>query len=130
MSRQILGIPLVKAILTVGVGWGVATFLWGLGGSFVLGSRDFYSGLVAIVFGYLVVLPITIAAFWHPKVSALCLLTSFLVLESATLVAGGVRYVLIGALVMGLPTAALASGYAYVASLRSKSQASDAVGSH
>jgi hypothetical protein len=53
MVRQIFGIPLVKVVLALGMAWGVATFLWGLGAIFVLGSKDFCSGIVAVVSGYL-----------------------------------------------------------------------------
>ena len=111
---------MANVILTLGLAWGVMTFLWGLGGAFVLGSNNFYSGVVAAVFGYLVVLPITITACWWPRVSVVCLSISFLVLECATFVASGLRYVAIGALVMGLPTATLAWGYIYVAGVRQK----------
>jgi hypothetical protein len=120
MTRQIVEIPLVNIILTFGLVWGVATLLWGLGGSFVLGSTNFYAGLVGIIFGYLIVLPLAIVAFWRPKISAACLLISFLVLECSVFTAAGIRSVLVGTLVMGLPTAALAWGYTYVARVRQK----------
>src|ERR1700733_15597689 len=108
MAREILGIPLTNAILTLGIAWGVLTFLMGLVGSFVFTGQDYYTGLIAVLFGYLMVLPETIVAFWWPKISAACLLFSFLVLEFSLFKSAGLRYVFIGALVMGLPTAALA----------------------
>ena len=115
-----MGIPLVKIILALGIAWGVTTFFWGLAGSFVLGPTDFYSGVIAIVLGYLIVLPITITACWRPRVSAVCLLISLLVLECTIFASGGLRYLAIGALIMGVPTAALVWGYAYVARVRQK----------
>ena len=120
MDRQILGVSLVNVILTAGIGWGALTFLWGLISSFVFRGPDILSGLVALVFGYFAVLPITIMAFWRPRPSSVCLLFSFLVLVSALLRVAPFRYVIGGALVMGVPTATLALGYSYVARARTR----------
>ncbi len=119
--RQIFGIPITNVIWALGVGWGIITFLWGLSSGFTIGARDFGWSILAVVFGFLMVLPITIVAYWQPKAAAVCLLVSFLILETAVVVTQGFRFGSLVGLLMGLPTAALVWGYTYMASLRGTS---------
>jgi hypothetical protein len=108
-----------RVILTLGVVGGAALFLIAVRASFVLNSINLVSNLVAL-FCCVLALPITIAAIWKPKLSAAWLLLTFLLLECAIWPSFGFRGVFQVALRLGLPIMALASGYVYVASVRSK----------
>lgn len=69
MARQILGTPLRNIIiLALGLLWGIALFLLGFRGAFTIGGPDFVWGTLAVVFGYLMVLPIAIMAYMRPEV--------------------------------------------------------------
>jgi hypothetical protein len=73
-----------------------------------------------LIFGFPIVLPIAIAAFWRPKICAVLMALSFFLVVIAELSDGGLR----DAYSVGkqiAPTLALAFGCAFVASLRSKS---------
>jgi hypothetical protein len=111
-----------RAILAIGIAWGAVTFLAGLAGSFALNSIDLFANLV-LLFSVLSILPITIAAVWKPKTSAVLLVLSFLLLEYGALALQGFHTVLQVALKLGLPTILLACGYVYTASVRAKLQA-------
>lgn len=111
-----------RAIFTLGIAWGVVAFLLGLAGSFTLNSIHLIASLIVLIIGFLMVLPITILAIWKPKISAAFLTLSFLLLECAIYAIFGLSAVLRLALIEGIPYAALASGYLYVASVQDKAR--------
>ncbi len=122
MVWQPFGIRFTNVIWALGVGWGITTFFLGLVGGFRVGPPGFIWGLLAIVFGYLIVLPITIMAYWRPRAAGLGLFISFLFLESSVAASSGLRVAFLGGLIMAVPTGALIWGYVYIASVRTKSQ--------
>lgn len=122
MGRQILGVRLTDVIRALGAAWGVILFLLGLANSFSIGGPNFIAGMVELVFGFLMVLPITIMAYWRPRVAAASLLIAFIVLECAVFTSDGLRVGSLVGLIIGLPNTALIWGYIYGASVRSKSQ--------
>ena len=101
--------------------WGIVSFLQGLAGAFTLNSIHVFDSIIAIVFGFLIVLPTTIAAVWKPKLSAKLLLFSFLAVECTGLHLDGVRGAVQVARRLALPTFVLVSGYSYAGFIRGKS---------
>lgn len=114
-----------KFILAVGVIWGTVAFFLGCIGSFAasLGNdgRQITKSLLALIFGFLIILPITLAASWIPRISAGLLVVSFLVFECVVISDVGFQGFLTVALKLGVPTCALTGGYVYVACVRAKS---------
>jgi hypothetical protein len=93
-------------IFTIGIAWGVVAFSRGLAGSFALNSigLSLIKDLVVLMFGFLMILPITIAAIWKPKISAALLALSFFAVECVVLADDGLRGVLLVAKKLGAPT--------------------------
>jgi hypothetical protein len=110
----------LKAIFTIGIAWGAVTFLIGLAGSFTLSSRDSVESIIVLVFGILIILPITIAAIWKPKTSAVLLALSFLLVEYGVFAVYGLHAALVAALKMELPNILMVCGYLYAASVQAK----------
>jgi hypothetical protein len=110
----------LTAIFAVGIAWGVVAFLIGLAGSFTLNSIHLVANLVGLILGLITILPITIAAIWKPKISAVLLVLSFFLFEYGVFAVEGLRTVLQVALMLGLPNIALACGYLYAASVQAK----------
>ena len=121
MVPQVLGFPLTKIIWALGVLWGIVMFRWGLGGWFTIPARELVWGILGVIFGYLIVLPITIMAYWRPKMAAICLSISFLILETAVAATAGLRVSLLGGLLLLAPTVILIFGYMYMASVGTES---------
>jgi len=71
-----------------------------------------------LIFGFLIMLPITIAAIWKPKISASLLVVSFFIVECVGFADDGLRGVLSVAKKLALPNALLVCGYLYAASLQ------------
>jgi hypothetical protein len=57
-------------VLSLGIVWGIAMLVFGVIGSFALGSVHLAASLVVLVCGCLGILPISILSIWHPRVSA------------------------------------------------------------
>jgi hypothetical protein len=112
-------------ILTVGILWGLFVLAFGFRSFFAapLGytPQQVRQTLVALIFGFVIVLPITIAAIWTPRISAALLLLSFTLSECAIFSGYGASGALAFAVPLGGPTLVLACGYAYVAHLRANS---------
>jgi hypothetical protein len=110
-------------ILAIGVVWGSAALFLAYLSSFAapLGNseKDVIDSVVVLMCCVLV-LPITIAAFWIPKISAGLLLLTFAIFECAFVRDSGYKAIVPIALRLGLPTCALAGGYFYVAYVRAK----------
>ena len=117
MMRSELNEMLTTAVLTIGIAWGIAAFLIGLGASFTFNEIDLVDSLLILIFGFLIILPAAITAVWKPKFSAILLTISFVLVEFAGVANDGLR----GAYLAGkkfLPNLILACAYAYVASVR------------
>ncbi len=110
----------LKAIFAIGIAWGVVAFFVGLIGSFTLSSRDSIESIIVLIFGILMILPITIVAIWKPKTSAVLLAFSFLLVEYGVFALYGLHAVLVVALKPELPNILLVCGYLYAASVRAK----------
>jgi hypothetical protein len=104
------------AVLVIGVIYGSVTFLIGIAASFTLNGRDIFESLIGIVFGFLAILPIAIAAIWKPRVSAALVAICFIGVECAGLSNDGVRGAVLVAEKLALPDVLLICGYAFVAS--------------
>jgi hypothetical protein len=57
----------VAAVLLVGVIWGFVSFQGGMRWFFIAASL---ADMIALMFGYFIVPPMTIIALWRPKMSA------------------------------------------------------------
>ncbi len=116
----------IRVIFTIGIFWGAGAFLFGLGSTvaspFGSGARQVAQSLALLVFGFLIVLPITIAAVWQPKVAAALLILSFMLFECVVVSIFGLRSFLPVALRQGTPNILLACGYIYAASVRAKAR--------
>lgn len=108
----------LTAIFTVGIAWGVVAFLQGLVASFTLNSIRLIESLVVLIFGFLIILPITIAAIWKPKISVAVLVVSFFLVECVAFADDGLRGVLLVAKKLALPNVLLVCGYVYAASVQ------------
>lgn len=109
-------------IFFVGVLWGVISLLRGLGAGFTLNSTgvSLVKDLVALGFGFFIILPLAITAVWKPRISAVFLVLSIILVEIVGFSDEGLHGVyLVGKKLV--PTLVLACGYAYVAYARSKS---------
>ena len=106
----------------IGVVWGTIAFFLGYFSAFAapLGkdNEEVIGSLVGLIFGFLIILPITLAAIWIPKISAGLLMLSFFMFECLVVSDVGLSGVLPVALRLGLPTIGLACGYMYVAYVR------------
>ena len=111
-------------IFTIGIAWGVFAFLRGLAGSFTLNSigLSLIKDLAALMFGFLLILPITIAAIWKPKISAALLALSFFAVDCVVFADDGLHGMVLVAKKLGLPTIWLVCGYIYAASVQAKAQ--------
>jgi uncharacterized membrane protein len=121
-GRRFLDDGTAMFIFLVGIVWGVVSLFLGLAGSFTLNSTgvSLVKDLVALGFGFFIVLPLAIAAFWKPKISAGLLVLSFVLVEIVGFSDEGLQGVyLVGKKL--IPTLVLACGYAYVGFSRSKS---------
>jgi hypothetical protein len=121
--RRFLDDGTAMFIFLVGIVWGVVSLFRGLAGSFTLNSTgvSLVKDLVALVFGFLIVLPLAVTAFWKPKISAGLLVLSFVLVEIVGFSDEGLQGVyLVGKKL--ILTLVLACGYAYVGFSRSKSQ--------
>jgi hypothetical protein len=109
-------------VLILGVLWGVISLLRGLGASFTLNSTgvSLVKDLVALGFGFFIILPLAIAAIWKPWIAAAFLAVSFILVEIVGFSDDGLHGVYLVGRKLVL-TLVLACGYAYVAFARSKS---------
>jgi hypothetical protein len=82
-ERRFLDDGTAMFIFLVGIVWGVVSLFRGLTRSFTLNSTgvSLVKDLVALGFGFFIVLPLAIAAFWKPKISADLLVLSFVLVE-------------------------------------------------
>jgi hypothetical protein len=108
---------LATFIFTMGIFWGVVDFFLGLAGSFTVNSIRLFESLMVLVFGFLLILPISIMAIWKPRLAAAALALSFFLVEAVGLADDGLRGVYLFGKKLGVPTLLLACGYAYLASL-------------
>lgn len=109
-------------VFFLGVLWGVISLLRGLGASFTLNSTGviLLKDLVALGFGFFIILPLAITAIWKPWISAAFLALSFILVEIVGFSDDGLQGVYLVGKKLVL-TLVLACGYAYVAFVRSKS---------
>jgi hypothetical protein len=109
-------------VFILGVFWGVISLLRGLGASFTLNSTgvSLVKDLVALGFGFFIILPLAIAAIWKPWISAAFLVVSFILVETVGFSDEGLHGVYLVGKQLVL-TLVLACCYAYVAFVRSKS---------
>jgi len=112
----------LRAIFTIGIAWGVIAFLIGLGSTIASPFGNVISSLILLIFGFLIILPISVAAIWKPKISAALLVISFLLFEGDVVAVDGLRTVFGVSLKLQLPNILLACAYAYAASVKSKAQ--------
>lgn len=108
-------------ILALGIGWGVVAFFQGLIASFTLNSIHLAESLAAIIFGFLIVLPIAIVAVWWPKASVALLALSFVLVEISGFADDGLRGIFLVAQKVALPDLLLMLAYAYLAHIKRKS---------
>jgi hypothetical protein len=121
-ERRFLNDGTAMFIFLMGIVWGVVSLFRGLAGSFTLNSTgvSLLKDLVALGFGFFIVLPLAITAFWWPKISAGLLVLSFVLVEIVGFSDEGLQGVyLVGKKL--ILTLVLACGYAYIAFFRSKS---------
>src|SRR5580700_4357838 len=89
--KQALVDGISTTILTFGIGWGVVTFFQGLAASFTVNSIRLVESIIAVIFGFLIILPIAIIAVWWPKASTVLLALSFILVEISGFADDGVR---------------------------------------
>jgi hypothetical protein len=106
-------------ILLLGIVWGMISLRKALPAFFTLGETRLLGDLTALIFGFFVVLPTAIMAFWRPTISAVLLATGFSLAEIAVLVDYGLRDTWILGEQMS-PNLLLALGYGYLAFSRSR----------
>lgn len=111
-SKQSLG---SKTITIIGAVWGTAMFVLGLASSFSLRSTDASAEMLGLIFGFILVLPISVVAFWKPKAAAVALMIDFILFECTVAAHGGASDAIQTLWRLGLPTFALAFGYLYIA---------------
>ena len=116
---------IMKSILSLGIAYGVAAFLFGLAASFTLNSRDIVESVLLLLCGFLAILPIAILAIWKPKISVLLLSICLAVIECSGLANDGWRGVVLVGRKLALQNIALLCGYAYVSFIRSKARTED-----
>lgn len=64
----------MKLIKSCGVVWGIIYFLIGAVFSFTLGSNQFWAGATVYLCLFLIPLPISVMAFWFPRISGVTLI--------------------------------------------------------
>jgi len=116
---------IVNSVLSIGIAYGVAAFLFGLAASFTLNSRDIVESLLLLFCGFLAILPIAILAIWKPKISVVLLAICLAVIECSGLANDGWRGVVLVGRELALQNIAMLCGYAYVAVIRSKARTED-----
>ena len=104
----------------MGVAWGVIDFFLGLAGGFTVNSIRLFESLMVLIFGFLIVLPVSIMAFWKPRLAAAALILSFFLVEVVGFADDRMRGVYLVGKKLGLPTLLLACGYAYVVSVHAR----------
>jgi len=109
---------IANAVLVIGVIYGSVIFLIGLAGSFTLNGIDFAESLVALLMGFMAVLPIAIAAFWKPGTSAVLLSICLIAAECLGCANDGLRGAILVAEKLALQDVLLICGYGFVASTR------------
>jgi hypothetical protein len=109
-------------VFFLGVLWGVISLLRGLDASFTLNSTgvSLVKDLVALRFGFFIILPLAITAIWKPWISTAFLVVSLILVEIVGFSDDGLHGVYLVGKKLVL-TLVLACGYAYVAFVRSKS---------
>jgi hypothetical protein len=120
--KQALVDGISTTILTFGIGWGVVTFFQGLAASFTVNSIRLVESIIAVIFGFLIILPIAIIAVWWPKASTVLLALSFILVEISGFADDGVRGIFLVAKKVALPDLLLMLAYAYLAFLKRKLQ--------
>jgi hypothetical protein len=107
---------IANAVLVLGVIYGSVAFLIGVAASFTLNGKDFIESLIGLVMGFLAILPITIAAIWKPRTSALLVAICLIGVECAGFSNDGLRGVALVAYKLAVPDLLLICGYTFVAS--------------
>jgi len=110
-------VQVAYAVLILGVLYSVVAFVIGAAASFDLNGKDLIESLVGLVMGFLAILPISIAAIWKPRASAILVAICFIGVECAGFSNDGVRGIVLVAEKLALPDVLLICGYAYVASI-------------
>jgi hypothetical protein len=116
-------VVLSRAILSLGILWGAATFYVGVVSSRSLVATDLTRSVILLLCMFVLILPASVIAVWKPRIAALLLLILFLITE-VTMLSEISRFELQGvrgsALFFGVPSTLLALGYVYVARARKK----------
>jgi hypothetical protein len=107
--------PSISLITVIGAVWGITMFAIGMVASFSLRSLDFDQETLGLLFGFMLILPISVWAFWKPKAAAIALVINFLAFECIVAVERGSPTAIQTLWRLGSPTAALAVGYLYLA---------------
>jgi hypothetical protein len=118
--RNALNSAVGVVMLSGGIVWGMFSLRQGFPVFFTLTETRLIGDLTVVTFGFFIVLPAAILAFWRPAISAALLAVGFFLADIAMLVDYGPRdtWVLGGQMA---PNLALALGYAYLAFYRSRS---------
>lgn len=82
----------MKLIKACGVVWGIIYFLIGAVFSFTLGSNQFWTGATVYLCLFLLPLPISVMAFWLPRLSGVTLI----VCAAVSVIVSGISAVLSG----------------------------------
>jgi hypothetical protein len=115
----------IRFVLSIGIAYGVAAFLFGLAGSFTLNSRDLVESVLLLLCGFLATLPIAILAIWKPSISAVLLSICLVVIECSGLANDGWHGAVLVGRKLALQNIVLVVGYAYIAFVRSKTRTED-----
>lgn len=106
--------PIRSLIQGIGIAWGVLLFGIGVIGSFTFNSVHLISSLLVLVFGFLIILPITIVAFWRPKMAAIAVTVAFVITVCSVWAAGTARDAAKVGSKLIIPDAMLVCGYGFL----------------